>query len=663
MRRWITAALLGAVALGSCLPRDPAGVEGRTVQTTLYIRASLTGTTVATVVVDVTAPDIPTPLVFNIPSANGVAAGSISVTAGSNRTITLRAYDAGGVETHTGSVTLNIQAGPNPALSIVLTPLIGDVPITVTLGSFSVTVGPATATLALGDTLRLTATVLDANSHPVTGQVAWATLAPSIATVVSTGEQTGRVTGLGPGQTTVFAIYGGVAGPATITVEQPLFSGPLRVSSVNPRYFTNGTGRAIYLTGSHTWPNFQNVGVTDPPAAFNWSGYLDFLEQHHHNVMRLWRWEQAKWSAETPNVVWIDPMPYMRPGPGMALDGKPKFDLTQFNPAYFARMRQRVIEAGQRGIYVSIMLFDGWSIEDKGLPYGSPWRGHPFNRKNNINGIDGDLNNDNEGLESQTLQNANITARQEAYVDSVINTVNDLDNVLYEISNESRAGTGAEAWQEHMIQHIHQYEATKPKQHPVGMTALWPGGNNADLFASSADWIAPNGDLSNPPAATGSKVILNDTDHLCGICLDESWVWKSLTRGVNPMLMDPFDGNYEPTKGKYNLSDPLWEIVRTNLGYARTYANRMNLIAMQPHGELASTGYCLANPVAQGGEYLVYLPTGGTISVNLTATSGTLTVEWFDPSTGQTIAGGTTTGGAVRSFTTPTSGDAILYLR
>ena len=663
MRRPITATLLSLITLGSCLSREPTGTDGRGVQTTLLIRAALTGTTVAMVVVEVTALDIPTPLVFNIPTVNGVAAGAISVPAGSDRTIVLRAYDAGGVETHTGSVTVNIRPGMNPAVSITLTSLTGNVPITVTLGSFSVTVGPATATLAPGDTVRLTATVLDENSDPVTGQVAWATLAPGVATVVSTGERTGRVSAVGLGQTTVIAVFGGIAGPAAITVTQPGFAGPLRSSPVNPRYFTDGTGRAIYLTGSHTWPNFQDVGTTDPPAAFNWTGYLDFLVQHHHNVMKLWRWEQAKWSAEITNDLWLDPMPYLRPGPGTALDGRPQFDLTRFSPAYFARMRQRVIDAGQRGIYVSIMLFNGWSIEEKGEGRGNPWRGHPFNRNNNINGIDGDPNDDGEGLETHTLQIPAITALQEAYVRQVVDAVNDLDNVLYEISNESRGGTGAEAWQAHMIQYIKQYESGKPKRHPVGMTALWPDGNNADLFASSADWIAPDGSTTDVPAAGSTKVILNDTDHLCGICLDEPWVWKSLTRGVNPMLMDPFDGAYPPTAGNYNLSDPDWELVRTNLGYARTYATRMNLVAMQPRGDLASTGYCLANSAAPHAEYLVYVPDGSTITVDLSGSSGTFTVEWFSPGTGQILDGGTVTGGLPDvPFTPPASGDFVLYL-
>ena len=32
-------------------------------------------------------------------------------------------------------------------------------------------------------------------------------------------------------------------------------TGPLRVNSANRRYFTDGSRKAIYLTGSHTWAN------------------------------------------------------------------------------------------------------------------------------------------------------------------------------------------------------------------------------------------------------------------------------------------------------------------------------------------------------------------------------------------------------------------------
>src|SRR5574341_1523399 len=42
-------------------------------------------------------------------------------------------------------------------------------------------------------------------------------------------------------------------------------TGPLRVNPANPRYFTDGSGRAILLVGSHAWYNLQDSGWSDPP--------------------------------------------------------------------------------------------------------------------------------------------------------------------------------------------------------------------------------------------------------------------------------------------------------------------------------------------------------------------------------------------------------------
>lgn len=437
-------------------------------------------------------------------------------------------------------------------------------------------------------------------------------------------------------------------------------TGPLRVSTVNPRYFADGSGKVIYLTGSHTWSDLVDGGDIDPPPVFDYTAYLDFLQTNNHNFFRLWRSETAKGGEASPNF-WFTPMPYQRTGPGNALDGKPKFNLNQFNQAYFDRVRSRVIAAGQRGIYVSIMLFDGWSVDSK---FGShqPFLGHPFNQANNVNGINGDPNGNGSGEETHSLQIAAVTALQEAYVRKMIDTVNDLDNVLYEISNES-PGT-ATAWQYHIINIIKNYEAGLAKQHPVGMTYQYPGGSNTELFASPADWISPTGNIGDPAAADGSKVIINDTDHFCGVCGDPPWVWKSFTRGGNTIYMDQYNGvdegrgsfpNYDPN----NANDVK---VRKYLGYTLTYANRMNLALMRPRADLCSTGYCLANPAASGAEYLVYLPFVSSVTVNLSGVSGSLTVEWFNPTTGQTVAGGTTTGGASRTFAPPFGGDAVLYL-
>ena len=218
----------------------------------------------------------------------------------------------------------------------------------------------------------------------------------------------------------------------------PAATGPLRVHPDNPRYFTDGartsrgTLRAVYLTGSHTWPNLIDRGPQDPPPPFDFDWYLDLLSRHGHNFIRLWG-RHVAWYHDYGDgrVLFAAPLAWPRTGPGMALDGKPKFDLQKFEESYFQRLRSRVTAARDRGIYVSVMLFGG-IYECRG-----GWTGNPFNAQNNVNGIDGDPDRDGQGLETQTLQVPAVTRLQEAYLRKVIETVNDLDNVLYEISNES----------------------------------------------------------------------------------------------------------------------------------------------------------------------------------------------------------------------------------
>jgi len=51
--------------------------------------------------------------------------------------------------------------------------------------------------------------------------------------------------------------------------------GPLRASPANPRYFTDGSGQAIYLTGAHPWNNLVDMGRHDPPEKFDFDASLD----------------------------------------------------------------------------------------------------------------------------------------------------------------------------------------------------------------------------------------------------------------------------------------------------------------------------------------------------------------------------------------------------
>jgi len=454
------------------------------------------------------------------------------------------------------------------------------------------------------------------------------------------------------------------------------------------------TQRAVLLTGSHTWNNFQDWGLTDPPPAFDYTAYLNFLQRHGHNFIRLYVWEQAAWFPGTEAKVVIAPLAYQRTGPRNALDGHLRFDLTRFNTAYFRRLRERVEAAEKRGIYVSVMLFDGWSIELKGQKLGNPWRGHPFNRENNINGIDGDIDGDGQGKELHTMMSPAVTALQKTYLRKVVETLTNLDNVLWEISNESHSGSVE--WQYEMVRTVQQLESDRGKRHPVGMTSMWPHGEegNASLFESPADWISPHDDAKDPykddppPSTRRNKIVFSDTDHLWGIGGSPSWVWKSFLRGLNPIFMDPYvtaiRGNLpawpspEADRDASKSSPaPEWESIRKAMGYTRALADRVELASMRPIGELASTGYCLA---ALGKEYLIYLPSQGgrlrrviswvrkgfvgeSVEADLSAAQGALDVEWVDVERGLILPGDPVTGGRRLEFRAPFAGDAVLHVR
>jgi hypothetical protein len=453
----------------------------------------------------------------------------------------------------------------------------------------------------------------------------------------------------------------------------PVFNGPLRVSAANPRYFSDDAGSAIYLTGSHTWAVLQDMWLEGAPRKpTDYAGFLRMMEDNGHNFLRFWSWMQtrnANWS-ETPTH--FDPQPFARSGPGLANDGLPRFDLARWNDDYFARLRERVEQAGRKGIYVSVMLFEAWAIK-WATPATDPWPFHPMHPANNINGITDDpVAANGRAWDFYSLRCPQLLEWQKAYVREVVDTLNDLDNVLFEICNEVPHRPEAMAWQDHMCLFIKQYERGKPKQHPVGITAEGGDQDNAELFASSADWISPsNGRLFeyryNPPAADGSKVILNDTDHLWGHGCEVGWIWKSFARGMNVLFMDPWEPIPSDMPGwvqnGVSLNQRyyhLWDAVRRNLGYARRFAQRMDLNRCAPHDALCTSGYCLAAP---GREYLCFFPAGGREGLDLWDAPGQFSVEWFSPTTGETSYGETISGNKRHALAAPFTGSAVLYLR
>jgi len=112
----------------------------------------------------------------------------------------------------------------------------------------TVTVSPATATLSVGATVALTATIRDQFGNVLPGRVAtWSSNNAAVATVNSTGNLTATVSGVGEGQATIQATIDGINGNSTVTVNVPplgvYISGPAQLMlHESGQYFANASG-------------------------------------------------------------------------------------------------------------------------------------------------------------------------------------------------------------------------------------------------------------------------------------------------------------------------------------------------------------------------------------------------------------------------------------
>ncbi len=459
-------------------------------------------------------------------------------------------------------------------------------------------------------------------------------------------------------------------------------AGPL-VASGNPNYFKDANGAVLILNGSQTWNTLQDWGSNGSLVTLDFNAFVKFLTTHGHNFTLLWTTEMPRFcgfpgTVSSPPDLAVGPLPWLRTGPGNAADDGLKFDLTKFNPSFFDRLRARTQALNDVGIYVGVYLFTGEWLNI----FRCSSDGYPFTGTNNINGVDDGYTGGKKGTGSITMTAPNaITRLQDAYVEKVIDTLNDLPNVLWIVSEEAPADSTW--WNNHQIAHIRAYEAGKRLQHPVGYAGLI-GAPDTVIYNSDADWVAPAARVS-PVTSCGTghppcKVNVNDSDHsYWEIWKDtpqanRNFAWENFMTGHQVLFMDPYVAYYPRENRNLCLSpanaictgpDTRWDNLRDNLGHILRYSRKLNLANVTPRGALSSTGYCLAQISSVGAEYMVYAPSGGSFTVNLSAMSRsrTLSVEWFNPSTGvATMAPPIPAGSSSQSFSPPFGGDAVLYL-
>jgi uncharacterized protein YjdB len=170
--------------------------------------------------------------VTNLPVASvTVSPASASLTVGATTQLTATPKDANGTALSGRTVTWatsNAAVATVSASGLVTGVAAGSATITATSEGksgtsaitvtnppvASVTVTPAIASLVVGATVQLTATLKDVLGNPLSGRVVtWSSNAPGVAAVSGTG----LVTGLGAGVVTITATSEGVSGTAAIT--------------------------------------------------------------------------------------------------------------------------------------------------------------------------------------------------------------------------------------------------------------------------------------------------------------------------------------------------------------------------------------------------------------------------------------------------------------
>jgi hypothetical protein len=335
--------------------------------------------------------------------------------------------------------------------------------------------------------------------------------------------------------------------------------------------------------------------------------------------------------------------PYLRTGPGHAQDGRPKFDLTQFDQSYFDYWRRVVEHARNRGVVIQICMFDSWHARDEvvesngesliwGLKYDY------YFHANNVNGLHVSRTTDLYDPGNTVFE------YQQALIRKMIDTLGDLPNIVWEIANES----GQTPWEILHADYVTSYERSRQFHQHLVMPRDLPGHQYVPGQCDNTPSVV-HAELVN--AFAQNRVLISDND-----CTDagspnirRGKAWAALTAGAQINLF-----HFELTSDEVLASQDAVDGMRY-VGFQRKFVSDLgiDLAGMRPYDNEVSNGWALGN---YGSEYIVYLPNGGSTSIySLASTSRAV---WFDPRSGISFNAGPGT-----NFTAPDTNDWVLYVR
>lgn len=118
-----------------------------------------------------------------------------------------------------------------------------------------------------------------------------------------------------------------------------------------------------------------------------------------------------------------------------------------------------------------------------------------------------------------------------------------------------------------------------------------------------------------------------------------------------------FFHTFAPDKGGWDPASAAQP--QKELKLAMEFMGRTEWWDMNPHDELVTNAYCLADP---GDEYVVYSRNGGSTTINLSAVKGETHVQWLNPKTGEYSVKNKIQGGGSLTLTPPFAGEWVLHV-
>ena len=230
---------------------------------------------------------------------------------------------------------------------------------------------------------------------------------------------------------------------------------PICPHPANPHYFLFNGQPTILITSAEHYGAVIN-------KAFDYVPYLDALQSHGLNYTRFYPGAMFETIDKfiTGNPLGPKPrdliVPWARSSQPGYLVGGNKFDLDQWDPAYFKRLKDFLGKAAERGIVVEVCFFNS--------QYSDTWPISPLYFENNVQG-----GGKCGWRDAQTLKHPNLVRREEDYVRKITREVNSFDNVILEVCDEAASiGTGVALtgpWVGDLLQVVRTTERDLPKKH------------------------------------------------------------------------------------------------------------------------------------------------------------------------------------------------------